>query len=329
MRIPSTKVLALVAGAAAVVLSACAVQGGSSGGGAGEYPSRPVEFTVPTQPGGSTDLVTRALTRSLEAPLGAQTVVVNKPGANGKIAGKDVFSGAPDGYRVAVMPQSLFAIGPLMINDPDAIKLDDMSFVKGLAVEDYVLAVPVNSRFRTVPDLVTGGRVAYGTTGAGTGSQLSQALLFGLAKVPAAPVPFDGGAPLLNALLGGKVDAGSLQIAEAFKQIEAGTLRPLMVFGTKRVEALPEVPTATELGYPIVVDQRRFVAAPAGLPSETRDELAVAIDKAVASPEYAQTLKSNYIGRWDANGDEVRAQLTQSLEQFRAMTQQLGVSLAG
>lgn len=327
MRIRSTKIVAALL--AAAVLTACSVQGGSSGGGGGAYPSRPVEFTVPTQAGGSTDLITRALGRGLEQPLGEQAVVVNKPGANGKIAGRDVFGGAPDGYRVAVMPQSLFSIGPLMLEDPDAIKLDEMTFVKGLTVEDYVLVVPANSPVRGVADLAAAGRIAYGTTGAGTGSQLSQALLFGLAKVPSAPVPFDGGGPLLNALLGGKVNAGSLQIAEAYKQIEAGTIRPLMVFGEKRVEALPNVPTATELGFQIVVDQRRFVAAPAGLPPDVRDKLAGAIDQAVASPEYNQTLRTNYIARWDANGDQVRQQLTDSLEKFRAMTQRLGVNLTG
>lgn len=327
IRLPKSVIAVL---AATLVLPACSVQGGGSdNGGGGDYPSRAVEFTVPSEPGGSTDLITRGLAKSIEEPLGADAVVVNKPGANGKIAGKDVFGSSPDGYRVAVMPQSLFAIGPLILSDPDAVQLDDMTFVKGLTVEDYVLVVPAESQFATLDALVASGRVTYGTTGAGTGSQLSQALLFGLSEVPATAVPFDGGGPLLNAVLGGKVNAGSLQIAEAYPQIEAGKLRPLVVFAERRIDALPEVPTATELGHDIVVDQRRFVAAPAGLPADVRDKLAAAVDKAVATPDYTNLLKDNYIGSWNVDGDAVRDQLAESLDGFRTMTEELGIDLTG
>ncbi|RVX38665.1 tripartite-type tricarboxylate transporter receptor subunit TctC [Nonomuraea polychroma] len=315
--------------AVALAASACSVQGGSAdkSAAASGYPNKPVEFTVPTDPGGSTDLLTRALAKSIEQPLGAKAVVVNKPGANGKIAGKDVFGSKPDGYRVAVMPQSLFAIGPLMLNDADPVKLTDMTFIKGLAVEDYVLVVPADSTYKTLKDLVEAPSVKYGTTGPGTGSQLSQTLLFGLAKTNAAPVPFDGGAPTVTAVLGGKVDAASVQIAEGFKQVQAGKMRALAVFSDKRLEAMPEVPTAKESGYDVVVDQRRFVAGPAGLPAEVRDKLAAAIDKAIASPEYNEILKANYIGRWDANGEQVGTQLNESLQRFDKLAKDLGIDL--
>jgi tripartite-type tricarboxylate transporter receptor subunit TctC len=313
---------------AALALGACSVKGGSAGGG-DAYPSKAVEFTVPSDPGGSTDLVARALAKSIEKPLGKPAVVVNKPGANGKIAGKDVFGGKPDGYRVALMPQSLFAIGPLLVKDPDAIKLTDMTFVKGLAVEDYVLVVPASSPYKSLKDILAAQNLKYGTTGAGTGSQLSQALLFGVAKVKATPVPFDGGAPTITAVLGGKVDAGSVQIAEAAKHVQSGKLRALTVFSTKRVEAMPDVPTATESGYEVVVDQRRFLAAPPGLPADVLTKLTAAVDQAIATPEYAQVLKSNYIAPWNVGGDEVKAQLTRSGEQFAALTKKLGIDLTG
>ncbi|PXY26147.1 ABC transporter substrate-binding protein [Prauserella sp. PE36] len=323
-----TRGAALLA-ATALALSACSVQGGSGGEGGGDYPARAVEFTVPTEPGGSTDLITRALTKSLEEPLGQSTVVVNKPGANGKIAGKDVFSGNPDGYRVAVMPQSLFAVGPLVVEDPDAIQLDEMTFVKGLTREDYVMVVPSSSPFEKVEDVLAADNVKYGTSGAGTGNQLAQALLFGSAKVNATAVPFDGGGPQLTAVLGGKVDVGTVHVAEAYEQIQAGALRPLVAFSAERLEALPDVPTATEKGYDVVVDQRRFVAAPAGLPDDVRDKLATAIDEAVSSEEYAKLLQDNYITRWEADGSEVGDQLREASERFKTMTTELGVNLKG
>ncbi|MFC5752349.1 tripartite tricarboxylate transporter substrate binding protein [Actinomadura rugatobispora] len=310
-----------------VAASACSVQGGGADKGSSGYPAKPVEFTVPQDPGGSTDLLTRALAKNIDKPLGQKAVVVNKPGANGKIAGKDVFGSKPDGYRVAVMPQSLFAIGPLMLSDPDAIQVKDMTLVRGLAVEDYVLVVPASSEYRTLKDLLGAGSLKYGTTGPGTGSQLSQALLFGTAKVKASPVPFDGGAPTVTAVLGGKVDVASVQIAEGFKHVQAGKMRALAVFSEKRHEALPDVPTAKESGYQVLVDQRRFVAAPAGLPTDVRDKLGAAIDKAVASPDYLRLLKASYIVPWNADGEQAAAQINESLKRFTAMSQQLGIDL--
>ncbi|MFF5264325.1 tripartite tricarboxylate transporter substrate binding protein [Actinomadura viridis] len=317
----------LAAAALAASASACSVKGGGADADSSGYPAKPVEFTAPQEPGGSTDLLTRALTKNLEKPLGAKAVVVNKPGANGKIAGKDVFSGKPDGYRVAVMPQSLFAVGPLMIDDPDAIKVEDMTLVKGLAVEDYVLVVPGASPHRTLKDLLGAGDLKYGTTGAGTGSQLSQTLLFGLAKVKTAPVPFDGGAPTVTAVLGRKVDVAAVHVAEAYKQVQAGKLRALAVFSDRRHVALPDVPTAKESGYPVLVDQRRFVAAPPGLPADVRDKLAAAIDKAAASPEYLQLLKTSHIVPWNAGGEQVAAQLNESRQRFTTMARDLGIDL--
>ena len=240
--------------------------------------------------------------------------MVNKPGANGKIAGKDVFSSKPDGYRVAVMPQSLFAIGPLMVQDPDAIKLEDMTFVKGLAVEDYVLVVPASSPYKTLKDILAADNIKYGTTGAGTGSQLSQALLFGVAKVKATPVPFDGGAPTITAVLGGKVDAASVQIAEAAKHVQSGKLRALVVFGTS---ASRRCPTCRPPPSPAMTSWWTSAGSwpgPAGLPDDVRDKLAGAIDKAIATPEYGELLKYNYIGRWEVGGDEVETQLAKAKE---------------
>ncbi|WP_199552158.1 tripartite tricarboxylate transporter substrate binding protein [Streptomyces sp. N35] len=321
------KLRMLLVATAALVLSACSVQGGSGDKSEADYPAEPVEFTVPQDPGGSTDLITRALAKSLEKPLGEKAVVVNKPGANGKIAGKDVFGSEADGYRVAVMPQSLFSIGPLMLDDPDAIELTDMTFIKGLAVEDYVLVVPAASPHKSVKDLTGKGDIKYGTTGPGTGSQLAQTLLFGAADVKATAVPFDGGAPTVTAALGGKVDAAAVHIAEAYKHVEAGKLRALAVFSAERHVAFPDVPTAKESGYDVVVDQRRFVAGPAGIPAEVRERLATAIDKAVQTPEYTELLETGYITKWDADGDAVGAQLDESRKRFDELAKQHNIDL--
>lgn len=312
---------------AVLAAQACSVQGVATDDDA-DYPTEAVELTVPSSPGGSTDLIARALAQDLEDPLDTTINVVNKEGANGKIAAQDVFSSDPDGYRLTLMMQSLFSVTPLVLDDPDAVELEDMTFIKGISVEDYVLVVPEDSEYETIEDLLEADGITYATSGAGTGGQLSQAALFGLAEVDAEDVPFDGGAPAMTAVLGGQVDAGAAHTAEVVGQVEAGEMRPLLTFAEERLEAFPEVPTATEIGHDIVVDQRRFVAAPAGLPDEVRDTLVDAIDEAVASEEYGQTLEQNYIGRWEVDGDEVGEQLTSSLERYTELVDDLGLDLS-
>ena len=111
-----TSLSAAALGAGALLLTACGgVQGGTaaSGESAADYPSKAVELTVPSSAGGSTDLIGRALARSAEGPLGKPLVVVNKPGANGAVGGKEVLGAAADGYKTVVLFKSLLSIGPL------------------------------------------------------------------------------------------------------------------------------------------------------------------------------------------------------------------------
>jgi putative tricarboxylic transport membrane protein len=308
----------------------CGVSGGGSGSDSGkDYPSKAVELTVPSDPGGSTDLIGRAFAKAAEKPLGQSVAVVNKPGANGKVGGKAVLSSTPDGYKIVLLPQSLYAIGPLLGDDPDAIQLDDMTLLSGLTVEDYVMVVPADSKYKTLKDVLADKDVKYGTTGAGTGSQLAQALLFGQAKVDATDVPLDGGGPLVTALLGSQVDVGTTQIAESARQIKAGKLRPLAVFSRKRLPAFPDVPTARESGYDIVVDQRRYLAAPKGLPKEVRSKLEESITSAVNDPGYRKFLKENYVGNWVVPPAEAEKTLNDNKAKYAALAKKYGVKLKG
>lgn len=315
-----------VAASALLALTACAVQGVEGEGG--DFPSGPIEMTTPTTAGGSGDLITRALAQDLEEPLGTTVNVVNRAGANGKIAAEEVFARDPDGQSLAVMMQSLFAITPLAVEDPDAVDLDDMTLIRGLALEGYVLVAPEDSDYETLDDLLEADRVTYGTAGAGTGGQLAQAALFGLAGTEAEDVPFDGGAPAVTAVLGGKVGVAAAHAAEVVSQVEAGELRPLAVFNEERMEAFPDVPTAAEQGYDVVVDQRRFVAAPAGLPDEVNAAIGEAVDEAVASEDFGEVLEQNHIEPWEADGEQVRTQLEDSRERYASMADDLGLELS-
>jgi tripartite-type tricarboxylate transporter receptor subunit TctC len=330
----SVNVKRLRAGVAVVLvagLAACGVENGSGGGSGGDdadYPSKAIELTAPSSAGGSTDLISRAIAKSAEKPFGQSVVVVNKEGANGAVGGKEVLSSAPDGYKMVLLPQSLFAISPLVEADSGAIDLADMSYVAGVSIEDYVLSVPASSPVKSLDDLIKKATVKFGTTGAGTGSQLAQALLFASAKVKASDVPFDGGAELITALLGEQVDVGANQIAEAAPQIKAGKLRPIAVFSADRLESMPDVKTAKEQGYDIVVNQRRWIAAPQNVPATVLDKMRESIATAKDDPEFAKFLKDNYISRWDVEPDQVKAEVEAAKQQASDLSERFGVKLS-
>jgi tripartite-type tricarboxylate transporter receptor subunit TctC len=229
---------------------------------------------------------------------------------------------------MVLLPQSLFAITPLVEEDSDAIDLAEMSYVAAVSIEDYVLSVPASSPVKSLDDLIEKGTVKFGTTGAGTGSQLAQALLFAAAKVKARDVPFDGGSELITALLGEQVDVGANQIAEAAPQIKSGKLRAIAVFSAERLESMPDVKTATELGYDILVNQRRWIAAPKDVPEDVLTKMRDSIAAAKDDPEFAKFLEDNYVSRWDVEPDDVKAEVEAATKHYGELSKRLNVKLS-
>jgi tripartite-type tricarboxylate transporter receptor subunit TctC len=113
-----------------------------------------VQLVAPFAAGGSTDLSSRALARGLTDALGRAVVVVNQPGANGAVGGKQVISGPPDGYTLVTLAGSLFALTPLLVKDPDTLSLDEMTIVSGITSEEVVLLVKADSPYRSMEDLL-------------------------------------------------------------------------------------------------------------------------------------------------------------------------------
>ncbi|GAA0948061.1 tripartite tricarboxylate transporter substrate binding protein [Pseudonocardia zijingensis] len=317
--------------AAALALTACGGNLGSSGGSgeAAEFPGGdPITILVGQDPGGSTDLIARALADSASDDLGVPITVENKPGANGALAARELASAAPDGHTLMIFNGSLAYITPLAVSPDEAVDIADYEIVTGISQDDYVLVTAASSGFRTVADLAAAGRpVTYGTTGVGTGSELSQALLFGQSGIPASAVPFDGGSPTLTAVLGGQVDVGSIQLGEAVEQIEAGTLTPLVTFARERPSYLPDTPTAVEAGYDVPVQQSRAVFGPEGTPPEVLDRLRAAFGAAFGTDAYKQFNADNQLTPNEVDGEELRTQWAGSLEDYRRVTEQYGITL--
>jgi tripartite-type tricarboxylate transporter receptor subunit TctC len=315
--------------AMALTLTACGSNLGGSGDGGANFPAgNAITIFVGQDPGGSTDLIARALAEGAKDDLGVAITVENKPGANGALAARELAGKNPDGHTLMVFNGSLAYITPLAVSTDNAIDIANYEIVTGVSQDDYVLVSAKSSGLNTVEDLKNAGRpIKYGTTGVGTGSQLSQVLLFAQSRIPGTAVPFDGGSPTLTAVLGGQVDVGSIQLGEAIEQIQAGKLTPIVTFAEKRPSYLPDTPTAVEAGYDVPVQQSRAVFAPKGTPKETIDRLAAAFQKAFASEAYQKFNKDNQLTPNEVGGEELRKQWTSSLDQYRRVVEEHDINL--
>jgi tripartite-type tricarboxylate transporter receptor subunit TctC len=320
---------AATAAAAALVLAGCGgVETTTGGGGGGDYPTGSVEMYVGASAGGSSDLISRAMSKGLSDALGESFPVINREGANGALAAAEVSSAKPDGSTIAIQNASLFAITPVAVGEDQATSIDDFDVVYGVSRDDYVLVTTPESGYKSLEDLKGATqKVSYGTTGVGTGSQLAQALLFNEFGVDATDVPFDGGAPTLTALLGNQVDVAALQIGEAIENIESGKLVPLTVFGSERVEYLPDVPTAQEQGVDVEVAQYRFMTVPKGTPDEVTDGLIEGMKETFESEGYQKFNEQNSLTPMEIPGDEVVAQLEEDKERYADLIVEYGISL--
>ena len=228
--------------AATLVLSGCGGNlGDDSSASAGSYPERAVTLLVGQDAGGSTDLIGRALADPAATDLGQPITVQNRPGANGAVAAKELAGASPDGYTLMVFVGSLAYITPLAVPADQAVDINNYEVVTGISQDDFVLIANPRTGFTTVKDIVDAKRrIKFATTGVGTGSQLTQTLLFAQAGVDATAVPFNGGSPALTAVLGGQVDVAAVQLGEAKEQIEAGKATPIVTFATQRPAYMPD-----------------------------------------------------------------------------------------
>jgi tripartite-type tricarboxylate transporter receptor subunit TctC len=313
--------------ALALAVSACGSNLGGGSGDSAEFPGGdPITIYVGADPGGSTDLIARALAEPVSDDLGVAVTVENKPGANGALAAKELAGKEADGHTIMIFNGSLAFITPLAVPEDEAVDIADYEIVTGVSQDDYVLVSAPSSGLKTVEDL-KGRSVKYGTTGVGTGSELSQALLFAQAGIQATAVPFDGGNPTLTAVLGGQVDVGAIQLGEAVEQIEAGKLTPIVTFAEKRPSYLPDTPTAVEAGYDTPVQQSRAVFAPKGTPQEVLDKLRASFEKAFGTDGYKSFNEDNQLTPNEVDGETLRTQWTDNLDKYRTLVGQYSITL--
>jgi len=259
-----------------------------------DYPSRPITFVVAFAAGGVADSIGRLVGQRLAETLGHSVVVENRGGAGGNIAAKQIAGAAPDGHAVLVTTTALAISETLHANKGFAAS--DLTAVAIAASSPESFAVHPSKTAASLKEFLAdtkGKTISFGSAGIGSGSHIAAEYFFKeIAKVPATHVPFQGGAPALNAVAGNHIDLVSITLGGGLvAQIKSGTLKGLAVAGDRRIDATPEVPTFGEAGF------ANFRAAswvgffvPARTPAAVTAKLNAAIDDIVKRPETQQRL---------------------------------------
>lgn len=254
------------------------------------WPEKPVTLLVPFPAGGSTDNVARILSAKLQAQFGGSFVVDNKPGAAGMIGAAMAKRAPADGYTVFVSSLGPFVIGPHLVKNPGYDPLKDFDYISVAVQAPNVLAVPVNSPHKSLQDVIAfekanPNKMTFASAGNGTSDHLTAELFWQQSGTTGIHVPYKGGAPAMNDLIGGQVDATFMNINTAVPHIKAGKLRALAITSTRRSPILPDVPTMEEAGVKgVTVYSWQAVAAPKGLAPEIKAKLHAAIVAALNDP---------------------------------------------
>ncbi len=272
------------------ILAACALALGFAASAQTAWPEKPVTIVVPFPAGGSTDMVARALAQEMQGKLNQTFVVENRPGATGTIGAGAVKRAAPDGYTLLVSSLGAFVVAPhLFANVPyDATK--DFDYLSVPVQAPNVLVASPDQKARTVSDVIAElkarpGKVSFASSGNGSSDHLSAELFWQQTGTDGLHIPYKGGAPAVNDLLGNQVQYSFQNVNAVLQHIRAGKLHAIAVTGDKRSPVLPDVPTLAEAGVKgAEVYSWQGLAAPKGLPPAVRDKIANAAIAAINEP---------------------------------------------
>jgi tripartite-type tricarboxylate transporter receptor subunit TctC len=236
------------------------------------FPSRPVHIFVPYAAGGGVDILARTLGDAVSKQWGQSVVVENRPGAGGVVASQALVTSAPDGYTLMVVASG-HATNPFLYPKLPYDTFKDFTPISILASSPNILVVRADSPFKTLANVIAQakakpGSLSYGHSGNGTSTHLAGELLKKLAGFDMSAIPYKGGAPAINDLLGGQIPMSFNNAPEALGQLQAGTLRALAVTTTKRSSFLPNVPAMSETVPGYDTEVWWALLGPAGMPAD-------------------------------------------------------------
>jgi tripartite-type tricarboxylate transporter receptor subunit TctC len=314
---------AIVIGAALAFSAAAAAQSG--------YPNRAITLVVGFAPGGGTDTVARVVQKPLSDRLGQQVVVDNKPGAGGNIATDLIAKSAPDGHTLMLANVGSLTVAPHIVKDLPYDPMRDLAPLSmGVVFPNLVVvhpSVPANTLAEFIKlARANPGKYTYGSSGIGGAGHLAGELLKMMAKVDLVHVPFKGGGPAMQAMLGGQIHAYMATPVAAGPHVKAGKAKALATTGAQRDKLMPEVPTVAESGYPgyEATNWYAFVA-PAKTPRDIVERLNREIVATLRDPQTVALLHNQGVEPSPSTPEELASYMKRELETWGKVVKQANI----
>jgi tripartite-type tricarboxylate transporter receptor subunit TctC len=260
-----------------------------------EWPTKPVKFVVPFPPGGTVDPLARLMAAKLGESLGGQFIVENRPGAGGSIGTAQVAKSAPDGYTFVFVFDS-HGVNQAILKTLPYDTARDFAPVMLVGTAPYAIGTRADKPYQSFRDVVAAAKakpdaVTIGSIGNGTVGHLAALLAQQVGGFKLSHVPFAGGGPMTQNMIGGHIELGIGSAALLTPHVRGGRMRALATTGEKRAPTLPDVPTLAEQGIPGVVALAWWgVFAPAGTPESILRKFWTGLKNALELPDVRKTL---------------------------------------
>jgi tripartite-type tricarboxylate transporter receptor subunit TctC len=258
------------------------------------YPAKPLKLIIPFPAGGPSDIFGRGLAHAMAPHLGQQVIVENIGGVGGVLGVDRALKSAPDGYTLGLNSGSTLSIAPYSLARLPYDVKKDVALVTLVVRVPEVLAVHPSVPAKTLAELIAyakanPGKINFGSAGSGSITHLAGELLKAEAKVDMVHVPYKGAAPAVTDLLAGQVQMGIFDVPVLLPHIRSGKLRALAITSASRSQALPDVPTTAEAGYPNVTSDNWYgLVLPAATPAAIQKKVHDAAVAALKTPELVE-----------------------------------------
>ena len=297
----------------ALLAAACA----ATSTGAAAWPNKPIRFVVPFAPGGTSEIVARAVANELSKQFNESVFVENKPGGAGTVAMQEVAKSAPDGHTIILGHVGTLAVNPYMLNNQPYDVNRDFAPVTLLAKVPNVFVIHPGVPAKDFREFVAyakknPGRLNYGSAGNASAGHLAMEYLKLVTGVFITHIPYRGTGPQLTDLLAGRTEASSAGLPALAQHIKSGKLRAIAVGTQQRIPALPDVPTVAEMGHKgFETSQWYGILAPAGTPPEVLRKLQEESQKALRSASVTERFAADNAVSGGGPGTEFAAFIAQ------------------